>query len=207
MNDAASWVEVFIPDYGWVPFDPSPSGVMPGVKRDDGFSLWNVLKWCCEQLGISMDEGWTPKAILTLVSIIVSSLFFLAGLILAIVLFIKYRRNQRDKNPWQDAAWRVWRDLAVDFKKARMERMPNETPMEFVARVKKIVTDQRRDGAMTGYELPTALEEFFITYEAVHFGNKEGLSVLKSQATELRKLVKANKGTEKSIGQGSGGRF
>jgi hypothetical protein len=32
----------------------------------------------------------------------------------------------------------------------------------------------------------------------VHFGNKEGLPTLKSQAQELKKLVKANKASEKS---------
>jgi hypothetical protein len=198
MVDAMSWAEVFIPDYGWVPFDATPGGVMPSVKREEGFSVWTIFKWLCQQMGISLDEGWTPKAILTMVSIVFSSLFLLAGLILGLVLFLKHRKNALGKNPWQDAAWKVWRDLAKDFKKARMERMPSETGAEFVQRVKKIVADQRRDGAMTGYELPNALEEFFTTYEAVHFGNKDGLPVLKSQAAELRKLVKANKGSEKA---------
>ncbi len=76
--------------------------------------------------------------------------------------------------------------------------MPSETPTEFVDRINKIVQDQRREGAMSSYELPQALKEFFVTYEAVHFGNKEGLPVLKSQAQELKKLVKANKASEKS---------
>jgi hypothetical protein len=199
MTDAATWAEVFIPDYGWVPFDPTPSGVLPGVKRDEGFSFWTVVKWLCNLLGVPLDdEGLTPKKILALVSIGISCLFLLACAILGLILFLRWRKAQRDKNPWQDAAWRVWNDLAKDFKKARMERMPTETPTEFVDRINKIVQDQRREGALTGYELPSALKEFFVTYEAVHFGNKEGLPVLKSQAQELKKLVKANKGHEKS---------
>jgi hypothetical protein len=199
MTDTTTWAEVYIPDYGWVPFDATPEGVMPGVKRDEGFSFWTIFKWLCKLLGIELDdEGLTPKKILALVSIIISSLFLLAGTILGIMLFLKWRREQRDKNPWQDAAWRVWRELAKDFKKARMERMPTETPAEFVQRINKIVQDQRRDGTMSSYELPQALSEFFVTYEAVHFGNKEGLPILKSQAQELRKIIKANKVSEKS---------
>ncbi|MBS1989389.1 MAG: transglutaminase family protein [Cyanobacteria bacterium SZAS LIN-3] len=202
MTDAMTWAEVYIPDYGWVPFDATPGGVLPGVKRDEGFSFWTVLKWLCDKLGIPLDEDWTPKKIMTLISIVVSLAFLLAGLIIAIVFFIRWRRR-RSKHPWQDDAWRVWNELAKDFKKARMERLPTETPHQFVERIKRIVQEQRREGVMASYDLPQALEQFFITYEAVHFGNKQGLPTLKGQAQELRKMIKANKVSEK--GKPSGG--
>jgi len=205
MTDAMTWAEVYIPDYGWVPFDATPGGVLPGVKRDEGFSFWTILKWLCDKLGIPLDEEWTPRKVLALVGIATALMFLVAGIIIGIVLFIRWRRK-RSRHPWKDDAWRIWMELAKDFKKARMERMPTETPNQFVARIKSIVADQRREGALTSYELPQALEEFFVTYEAVHFGNKEGLPMLKGQAQELRKLVKANKVSEKAAGpSGRGG--
>jgi len=205
MTDAMTWAEVYIPDYGWVPFDATPGGVLPGVKRDEGFSFWTLIKWLFDKLGIPLDEEWTPQKIIALVGIVTALIFLVAGIIIGIILFIRWRRK-RNAHPWKDDAWRIWNELAKDFKKARMERMPTETPQQFVSRIKKIVADQRRDGALTSYELPQALEEFFVTYEAVHFGNKQGLPVLKSQAQELRKLVKANKVSEKAAGpSGRGG--
>ncbi len=48
---------------------------MPGVKRDEGFSFWTVLKWLLGLLGISLDEDWTPKKILAVVCVVISLLF------------------------------------------------------------------------------------------------------------------------------------
>ena len=204
MNDAQSWAEVFIPDYGWVPFDATPSGVMPGVKREEGNNLWTLFKWLCEKFGINVDEGLTPKLILTMLSIAMATIFLIVGLVLGIMMFIKYRRN-RNRKPWEDEAWKVWQNLARDFKKARMERMASETPTEFVDRIRHIVREQRREGTMVGEELPNALSDFFVNYEAVHFGNKEGLGMLKEQAVELRKLVKSNHGSEIGSSKSGGG--
>ncbi|MBM4371230.1 MAG: DUF3488 domain-containing protein, partial [Deltaproteobacteria bacterium] len=37
-SDAHSWVEVFFPDYGWIPFDPTPPG-----RREEGLGLLGTM--------------------------------------------------------------------------------------------------------------------------------------------------------------------
>ncbi len=64
-NQAHSWVEVWFPDYGWVPFDATPSGGGGGAAEEAWFWPGRFLfdgvqhRWSKWVLDYSMDTQWS----------------------------------------------------------------------------------------------------------------------------------------------------
>lgn len=192
-NDLHFWSEVFIPEYGWVPFDSMPDGILPAQAREEGYSLSAIQKMLETQAGMNFSdqEGLSPRRVAGWIAIIFTLLFLLAGIIFGLILFIRHLKRQAALNAWRGPEWKVYLAIIKDLKKIKIERIESESSEQFVRRVGEVVADRLKQGMKVDRDLPTALSEFFTVYEAVHFGNKELSKDLKQRASDVHKLIKS----------------
>lgn len=197
-SDTHTWVEVYIPDYGWVAFDATPDGVFPEQKRDEGYGFAQALKALLEALGIS-DGQITPKTLLTIGALLLALLFLIAGIIYGIIVLRRYLKKRREGQNWSGQEWKVYQAMLKDLKKIKIVREPTESQKQFVERVSNITKDRIRQGGTMAEELPVALANFFSVYEAIHFGDaesvdfKSGIPELRERASKVSALAKASK--------------
>ncbi len=192
-NDLHFWAEVFVPEYGWVPFDSVPDGILPAQAREEGYSLSGIQKMLETQAGMNFSdqEGLSPRRIAGWIAIIFSLLFLLAGIIFGVILFLRHLKRQAALNSWRGPEWKVYLAIIKDLKKIKIERIESESSEQFVRRVGELVADRLKQGMKVDRDLPVALGEFFTVYEAVHFGNKELSKDLKQKAADVQKLIKS----------------
>ncbi len=190
------WAEVFIPSFGWVPFDATPDGVLPAQQRENRYSQKEVEK----QLGLDKKNqfnfSWTDVAGWVVAGIISLSVGFVAFKFL-VALYRRWREGNIGRGP----EWRLYKKVAKSIKKSmRLTRAPYETPTDFLERVRSVVAEQKAAGKNAPEMLPEALETFLTTYSAVYFGKRvDELEHLKYHATQVTEVTKKIKPTDLAV--------
>ena len=138
--EAHSWVEVFFPGYGWIPFEPTPDGVNQPINRPQTLEQLNAAAPSAtdstsrippnlrEPAGVApggSGDGGFPD-ILRPALIVVSGLLLL--LIVAILLALRWLLAARDVP-------RIWRRLLFLGDRLKVPRRPGDTPEEFGGRL------------------------------------------------------------------------
>jgi hypothetical protein len=193
ISDQATWAEVFIPSYGWVPFDCTPNGTLPAQKRDEGYNLTTIQKMVEANTGLNLtdEEGMSPRRIIGWIALIFTALIVLAGIVYGIILAIRHYRKDKVNNRWRGPEWKIYLAIIRDLRKMKIERVDSETSAQFVQRVRALIKDRVKQGMAVDRDLPDALSNFFVVYEAVHFGQKELMPDLKDKAAEVHKLARS----------------
>lgn len=190
------WAEVFIPNFGWVPFDATPDGVLPAQQRENRYSQKEVEK----QLGLDKKNQfnftWTDVA-----GWVVAGIISLAVGVVAFKVLVALYRRWREGNMGRGPEWRLYKKVAKSIKKSmRLTRAPYETPTDFLERVRSVVVEQKAAGKNAPEMLPEALETFLKTYSAVYFGKRtDELEHLKYHATQVTQVTKKIKPTDLAI--------
>lgn len=203
-HDHMTWSEVYIPDYGWVPFDATPNGVMPMLERPHNYSLGSLQKYLEETAGLD-DNGpeLTPRKAATWFAMGFTVLITLAALGFALWSFLKKLKRDRELALLRGPEGRIYLALMKDLKKARINRFAHETINQYVERLENLSHKGHRskspkpanprkkaEGApiVVDSMLPVALSDFLDAYEAVHFGKKTNqLDQLQGKADAVRK--------------------
>ena len=136
-SDAHTWVEVFFPNYGWIPFEPTPDPLYPALDRSSFDTAPEAVPAPVPLPGpIKTNPGTSvPRPSAELVPGLV--LAALALLVLAFVLLfgaIVARGPARLRNP--ETAWRRLGWLAA---RRGQPRRPSDTPVEFTGRLARAV--------------------------------------------------------------------
>jgi hypothetical protein len=155
MNEAHSWVEVYFPRYGWVPFDATPAASTDLAKQQSAFfaplrrvfdglehrwNKWileynidtqvNLFKRATQPFARPTPEGgvkWNPNVTRTF------KLLMLFGTILVILISVFRRARAPSASPEA----RTYLKLRRAYEKAGYDVKPYEAPMQFVKTLQK----------------------------------------------------------------------
>ena len=138
--EAHSWVEVFFPGYGWIPFEPTPDGINAPIARPQTLEQLNAVPAASADAATRIPPnlrepaGVAPSGTTqgTFSDIWRPALIVAGGLLLllAIALLVALR--------WLLAARdvpRIWRRLLFLGDRLRVPRHPGDTPEEFGGRL------------------------------------------------------------------------
>lgn len=202
VKDLYTWAEAYVPGSGWVPFDPSPEGFLPDVKKNDETTM-DQMK---ESLGLDkqLDEEET-KAIAAKV---VDWVFWgLGGLILLVVLILCLRfliplLKRLRKSPYKHGPeWAILVKVQKTLEqKLKQPRLPSETPQDFIDRLRASIIKTKNTKYPIPRDLPETLSRFYKAYSEVYFGQrKEKLEDVKEYGKQVLKVISGKVPIEKSL--------
>lgn len=119
-SDAHAWVEIFVPDHGWVPFDPTgattpvldPEGAGPQIL------LLDILQWIRDRL---------PTDPLFYLVVVGSITMLNAGALL-------YRRQRRARRLWLAGPWAMMLHMLAE---EGLQPQPTQTPAEVISHARR----------------------------------------------------------------------
>lgn len=125
---AHAWVEVYFPEYGWIPFEPTPSQAVPGYSLEEEI---------IEEPVIEEIETLESKVVLLiqqiLLGVVVSAAILVSGVI--IVRFIK--RRIREKHLKLHPVELIYQRMRMNLEKAGFTATPAMTPREFMEEARR----------------------------------------------------------------------
>ena len=120
---AHAWVEVYFAEYGWIPFEPTPSQMVPLYV----YSVFNEIENIQDS---SSDPGSdnvsTGLKILETISVIVLILILVWSSWRVILI------RKRNKKTSQHPVTILYRNLRFSLSKVGISKLPDQTPREFL---------------------------------------------------------------------------
>jgi transglutaminase-like putative cysteine protease len=218
MRDAHAWTEIYIPRWGWIPFDPTPDGVPPAFS---GMSSRSALSYASEALGNFLKRLINQPSVAALgetlrrlVAPLARSLewgaYFtaaawqpVAGLVLAAAALVLAARllkrgvgrsaglkaeSAAPADEVRQAATREFRGVLALLATLKAERRPSETAQEFQQRICSA------DAGILDGQLAALLESFLDVYGQARFGRAEKTDELGELRARIRERVLAGRG-------------
>jgi hypothetical protein len=183
---AHAWAEVYVPPYGWVPFDGIPEGAMPEPEKERGLDLISHLK------------DHLPGATQTTVGGLLEQIQQVALAVFAIVfsIFAGWHIYKRWKS-WRDyelnvhPASKLYHQILRDLKKVHVVKKESDTPQDVLEQVAQACHDLEQKGKPAP-ELPDTVDQFIEAYSQCYFGEKSAkLPELQQLRQRIHELVRS----------------
>jgi hypothetical protein len=177
MSDCSCWTEVYIPQYGWVPFDPQPAGFLPAQGPESNLNpVQTAVKKALSQ-HVSAKDVLEP--LLKWASVICIIASFGALIPLAKGVFTRWRTQQR-RRALYGPAYFSYQKVLNKLKKRGIKIKPSQTPTEAGSTVREYV----HANSLTS-NLPDLFDQFVAVYHQVFFGGKDGMHNLHAIEREI----------------------
>lgn len=216
MCDAHAWAEVYIPSVGWMPFDPTPGGPLPGLPEVRSSSPGNYLLDQLAAFTKKLIELPEVKAFLDTVTTTLSKLLvpialafapiitwlsktlwplaalLSAGLIGALIVQLAKRARAVNKlrtagkSSDHHLATKDYLQVVADLEKLKVRRLPADTADELSNKVRESKTLTANE------ELPKLMDNFVEGYTESRFGTPDNIKDLTPLADQIHEQVKQN---------------
>ncbi len=189
------WTEVYLPKYGWVPFDSTPQGCMPDKVPERSYDIVGFQE-SMQQKGTAQSQAEAAPAkkphIITSLDIftVVVNILAVAAIGFFVVRAIgKAMSKRRDEQLRAHPARKLLKQVQKDLRKWKIEKQPADTGTELSARVRDAVADRRRLALPHDTELPNLVEAFMEHYDAAYFGNKDCMADLEKLSQKISAAI------------------
>jgi hypothetical protein len=197
---AHAWAEAFIGGYGWVPFDPTPNGILPARSQEKSYNLASLKQELLRSLS-SPGANATYKKIISILLLAIDWLLILGAaaisiFVLALVLpkakALVAALLHRRRSPKHRAGKLLGR-VMKNLHHLQIARMPADTATDISRKVRAAVKQKINTGELKDDALSATVDNFMVTYNAVYFGEKPQFDELESLAKQVKQLTKSSR--------------
>lgn len=186
-----AWAEVYIAPYGWVPFDATPSGLLPARPEENYYNYQRVqreMKRYTDSANSSTAAviqtvlGWTGR-ILGAIGLGVAIFALYLALRASKGLLGKWIIDLRQRHP----ATKLKDRLVKRLRKIGVLKTPADTGADIVEKLRTCLSEKNRNPA-----LAERVETFMDTYNAVYFGQENKMQDLVALDREISALLRSS---------------
>jgi hypothetical protein len=214
-----AWGEVYIPDYGWIPFDPVPGGYLPDCKpnespidqiiKSDTFqrllkilsNLFSKSSWdsFISQLKFKLPDLKLPDLLNSLHLQGKDQLLIALALALISIAFLSlggktYLDKHNGKRNKLRASSTIFLQVMKMLRKIKIKREQGDTPQEIMKKVKARLEELGKPKWQK--DLPDLLASFLDSYCLNRFALEESTEMtnkLKEQSKQIKELLASEK--------------
>jgi hypothetical protein len=189
------WAEAYMPPFGWVPFDCTPMGSLPGKTDEVSFNVQGITQQIIRESNQSFNSAVAEQARHSL-EYAELALKIAAGVFAAVVglfvlrqlfLDIRSRQAKAKLHPAAKLLLKVVRAL----ERLGVKRQIADTPQDLLARLERAIAERQQKGLPVKDTLLPEVKAFLDSYEACRFNNETArLSELQQRSGTIQKSVK-----------------
>lgn len=191
-----AWAEIYMEPYGWIPFDPTPGGLLPARPEQQYYNYQEVsrrAKQYATTTGRSLASAGADalgyiSQLLKAVPIIAAVLAVGASFVALLIWIKRAIESRRHFHPAKPLRRRVLKQL----RRFGIEENRADTGADLIHRFEAALSAQTVNPNIDQEVLKQSVTEFFTTYNAVVFGREDEMESLKATTLSIEYQLRRN---------------